>query len=145
VSREVQIVRWCDGRDHEGPTRATVERTVSVDGGRIILLDLCEPCDKLVQEVLALMESGIEAAKVMDPTPPPRGNRKGRPPGIPTSEKEDAARAARRQQIHDEGQDRTDCLEPGCGYEGPTRSALGQHINSSHPGKKLSDYNWRRT
>jgi hypothetical protein len=127
MSREVQIVSWCDG-DHEEATEAEVERVVSLDGGKAILLDLCEACDNEVFENLVwLMERGVEAAKVAPQRP--------HKPAFRT--REGAWK----------GKDRTDCpekdIDPRTGkpYVANNRKALQSHLKQKHD-KKLSDYDW---
>jgi hypothetical protein len=131
MARELQLVTWCDG-DHETDVRATVVRTLSVDGGKPVLLDLCEPCDKAVQDVLVLMDAGVYADKalVAPGSRPPRAVR-AVPDAQPEPSKSQRA----------DGRDRTDCVEDGCGYVAPTRSALGQHVKQKHE-TKLSNYDW---
>ena len=58
--KHIQIVSYCDGT-HEERVRSTIERTLSIDGSKNILLDLCETCDKQVQDLQALMERGTVA------------------------------------------------------------------------------------
>ena len=140
MARELKLVVWCDG-DHEEDTPSTVVRTLTVDTSKSVLLDLCDVCDKAVQDVLTLMEQGVLADKVITApatrvhrpaaTRAPRGsNPGGKPSTTPGWEP-----------VREDGRDRRDCLEPDCGYVGATRSALGQHILQKHGGK-LSDYDW---
>jgi hypothetical protein len=130
------LVVWCDG-DHEEDTPSAVVRTLTVDGGKPVLLDLCDVCDKAVQDVVTLMEQGVLADKAIAAPPThrqarvPRGTNPGGKPSttpgwVP---------------VREDGRDRRDCVEPDCGYVGATRSALGQHILQKHGGK-LSDYDW---
>jgi hypothetical protein len=137
MSKEVQIVPWCDG-DHEEAVRAEVERTVAVDGSKTILLDLCQPCDKLFEDLSWLMERGVQADKVREPR-----RRKA-------SEVRPVAETPRKRKGRQPppGAKRVDCQEPSCldprtgePYMAPTRSALGQHIKQKHH-KLLSDYDW---
>lgn len=116
MSKQIQILAFCDG-DHEQDTPATVERTLSLDG-KPWVNDLCERCDRqFIWPLLSLSEAGAEPP---DPPPRPSRSRKGiggaKPRNLPT-------------------------VCPDCGYECPTRSALGQHVKAKH-GKVLADYDW---
>lgn len=62
--REVQVVAWCDNA-HTSQVRATHERRLSVDGGKVVLLDLCEACDStFVRDVMPYAERGAPVDKV---------------------------------------------------------------------------------
>ena len=108
------------------------ERVVSLDGGKPVLLDLCEPHDKVFADVATLMERGATVGKSDRPS---RSRKAASPDG--TTE----PRRSQNGRLIPPGSDRTDCVEPDCGYVSPTRSALGQHVKQKH-GKKLSDYDW---
>lgn len=125
MSKEVVIQSWCDG-EHERPVRATIERTESL--GQPIALDLCESCAALFEKdldtVRAWLARGVPAEKASPPVPKvgrPRAGVGGRP-------KPDMSALVWRT-----------C--PDCGYECPTRTALGQHTKTKHD-KVLSDYTW---
>lgn len=129
----MKLVVWCDG-DHEEDTPSTVVRTLTVDGGKPVLLDLCEVCDKVVQDMIALMEAGVLAdkaiaapttSKTRRPAPVPEGLPPAKTPGyVP---------------VRADGKDRRDC--PECEYVGRTRSAMGQHLKTKH-GTLFSNYDW---
>ena len=125
MARELKLITWCDG-DHEEDVPSTTVRRLSVDGGPTILLDLCDVCDKVVQDVFVLMDSGVPESKaIFEPTPTPRK----RTPSTPPTTKP----------IRADGRDRRDC--PECDYIGNTRSAMGQHLKQKHH-KQLSDFDW---
>lgn len=126
MARELKLVTWCDG-EHDGDVPATTARTLAVDGSKPILLDLCETCDKVVQDMLAFMDRGVLASHAVS-APAARVRRS--PGSVPLTPPQ------RR-----DGKDRADCMEEGCGYVGRTRSALGQHLKSKH-GTKFTDYDW---
>ena len=113
MSREVLIIRWCD--NHEDQVTATVERTVSVDGAKVLTLDLCEECDAgFIQPVLWLVEEyGV--------TPDAAFPRK----------KKATAKATK---AHTEGN-----VCPVCGFESVSRDSLGQHLRMRH-GKGIRDF-----
>lgn len=58
--KQIQVLSYCDGLAHHEPVPSTVERVVSVDGRKAVLLDLCDQCDKLFADLFALMEHGTE-------------------------------------------------------------------------------------
>lgn len=135
MSRELKLVTWCDG-DHDGDVSATVVRTLTVDGSKPVLLDLCEVCDKIVEDLLVFMERGVQANKALVasgrvrkqlPTRAPERTRTVPEQAVPT-------RA--------DGRDRVDC--PECDYVARTRGALGQHLRSRHS-KTTTDYDWTPT
>lgn len=135
MSKEVQVVSWCDG-DHEAQERAVMERIVTVDGGKPVVLDLCERCDKVMGDLLTLMERGAPA----DGSKPKRQHRKTPGPYQSTGSGGRVRVLAADMPM--------DCREPGCvdprtgvAYVAPTRSALGQHVKQKHH-KLLSDYDW---
>jgi len=138
MARELKLITWCDG-DHDHDEPATVVRTLTVDNCKPVLLDLCEPCDKVVQDMLSLMQQGVLADKAIV------GSMTGPRPRVvqsrPSPTRSDSAVSARRKQIEASGQHRTDCAEEDCDYVAPTRSALGQHLKMKHDAK-LSDYDW---
>lgn len=129
MARELRLITWCDG-DHDEDVPATTVRTLTVDGGKPVLLDLCDVCDKIVQDMVVFMERGVLASKAIA-TPAARVPRTA---ALPT-------RAAPEQAVptRADGKDRVDCQD--CDYVGRTRSALGQHLKSKHD-KKFSDYDW---
>ena len=120
---------WCDG-EHEGDVPATVTRTLVLDGGDPYLLDLCEPCDKAVQDIAVLMERGVLASQAI--TAP--GSTRTRV--VPRPRKGVGGRTA---SVMKNSVAWRTC--PVCGHEAPTRSANGQHLKQNHE-KKLSDFNW---
>jgi uncharacterized C2H2 Zn-finger protein len=129
VSRELKLLTWCDG-DHDEDVVATVVRTLTVDGSKPVLLDLCDVCDKVVQDMIEFMERGVLASKAIA-TPVARVKKPDALPHRAVPEQVVPTRA--------DGKDRVDC--PECDYVGRTRSALGQHLTSKH-GKKFSDFDW---
>lgn len=60
--KQVHVTAFCDGADHEERTPAIIERTVRVDRGDPVVLDLCEGCDKTFIDLLVLMERGAPPA-----------------------------------------------------------------------------------
>ncbi len=133
MARELVLRSWCDG-DHDEDVAAVVARTITVDRGEPIVLDLCEVCDKTVRDLLHLMGHGVPAKQaIVAPGERPfrgRGERINprKPSEIPGGEPTRA-----------DGRDRRDC--PECDYIGATRSAMGQHLKVKH-GKKFTDYDW---
>ena len=119
--KHIQVIAFCDG-EHEERTRAVTERTIKIDGGEPVLLDLCEPCDKPFLDMLVLMERGA----VVERTKGPKGKRSGTP-----------SRETRPSRLP--GMDVTNLTCPECGHVSPSRSALGQHTRSRH-GKGLKEY-----
>jgi hypothetical protein len=128
VTRELKLVLWCDG-EHDEDVEAVMSRTVSVDGGKPMLLDLCETCDKVVQDMIAFMDRGVLASKAVA-MPHARVRKSAL---LPVRERAGTGRV--------DGKDRTDCPEEGCGHVSPTRSALGAHVKTAH-GTKIRDYDW---
>jgi len=110
--KHVQVVAYCDGT-HEDKVRSMIERTVSVDSSKAVVLDLCEPCDKIFQDLQALMERGAVAEQQSKGTKKSSTKRKV---GVELT---------------------TTC--PNCGYHTPSRSALGAHLKSHHD-QKLTDF-----
>lgn len=150
MSKEVTITAYCDG-DHETKVLAVIERTLSVDDGTPMLVDLCETCDKAVQDIQVLMRQGIAASKVNPPAPPKRKRKSASRP-TPKPESEQSPQAQYLTGLSREERERMaqikecrepDCIDPRTGetYVAPTRSALGQHVKQKH-GKLLSDYDW---
>ena len=129
MSKEVQILSWCDGLWHGDVDRepAKVERRLSLDGEES-LADLCEKCDRALDEFRELINRGA----------PPKGRKKPGPKvgrtRVPVEDYEsDPMRTCKE----------PDCIDPRTGkqYLAPTRSALGQHVKQRHD-KLLADYDW---
>lgn len=126
--KEVTIVAYCDGNAHgEDRSRSSIERVVSVDNGRPVTLDLCDVCDVLVEQLLALMENGSTVksgkrshSKASSSSTVVPGARRNAP--LPTT-------------IPVEGPH----ICPDCQFESKSRSALGQHLSSKH-GKGFRDF-----
>lgn len=120
--KQVKVISWCDG-DHEEKEIATIERIVSIDQGKPVLLDLCEPHDKAFVDLLALMENGavVEPGKKKKGSSGKTGNR---PAGAPFETT-----------IPFEGPH----ICPECGFESKSRGALGQHLSTKH-NKGFKDY-----
>lgn len=138
MSKEVQVVAWCDG-EHDERVPATVERRGPLDG-ETYLLDLCERCDRAyarawaqVQEWLARGVSEGRARK--SPYPKNRAPR-GQGTTPPPSPEFDTPFMRTCQE--------PDCIDERTGvrYVAPTRSALGQHVKVKHDNKRLADYDW---
>jgi hypothetical protein len=130
MSKEVQIISWCDG-DHEEDTPAAVERELSLDRSKPVLLDLCETCDKQVQDLQELMQQGVLVERA-----------------------ETQLRAGRRIRKAPEASDRSypepveerTCPDKNCfsGVDGgpliaASRQALSSHTRKMH-GKRFADY-----
>ena len=111
MSREVLVLKWCD--NHEDQVEATVERTLSVDGSKMLTLDLCEECDaSFILPVIGMLEEyGVDEKAAY-----PRKDKKRR-----TKERSDG----------------NTC--PVCGFESVSRDSLGQHLRIRH-GKGLRDF-----
>ena len=122
--KEVTVIAFCDG-DHEERIRSVVERTVAIDGSKAVMLDLCDTCDKVVGDMLILMERG---AVVKGGGKKKSGTGTGRPVGRP-------AGAPFKTSIPFEGPH----ICPECGFESKSRGALGQHLSSKHD-KGFRDY-----
>lgn len=115
--REVIIVPWCDGHD-DIKVEATVERTISIDGCKPVLLDLCDQCDKDVIIVSELMSRGVLAENP---------KRKPRKPKVQQFEGADEPYP------FVGGEDpKTTTICRICGHDSPTRSALGAHVKTKH-------------
>lgn len=118
--KHVTITGYCDG-DHEEKTLSVIERTISVDGGKPVLLDLCEPHDKIIRDLYVLMERGATLDEPVKKKPK-SGRQVGgtaKPTSIPLPPAPQTC--------------------PECGHTSPTRSALGQHLRSKHD-KGFRDY-----
>lgn len=119
--KRIRIEAFCDNpltHDEEDEVPAVVERTLTMDDSGPRLVDVCEPCDRMLDLVRALIGRGVTPEQMSAPL------KKGRP-SLPL-----------------------DCREPGCidprtgvPYVGSSRSALGTHVKDSH-GKSLRDYDW---
>lgn len=108
--KEVRLIPWCDGHDDE-KVEAVIERTITIDGCKPVLLDLCDLCDKNVIVVAELLSRGVLAEK-------PKRKPKAKPKGdLLTPADVDS-------------QTTTAC--PRCGHNSPTRSALGAHTRTKH-------------
>jgi hypothetical protein len=136
VSKEVQIVAWCDGEHSGEVVLATVEREVSLDKGPPIVLDLCDVCDKVVQDLQALMGRGVRVRHQprrshtkIDPGKGPKPGPDG-PVVEPWSEPEEERTCP---------DERCTGGEDGGAYVAPTRSALNQHVRKIHH-TKFADY-----
>lgn len=132
MSKEVMVVAWCDGAMHEVQERAEVERTVQVDGGAPVTLDLCLVCNKVFDDLASLMQRGAPVNDVPKRTP------KAKNPEV----KNKPATRLRGNDLP------TQCLEENCidprtneQYVAPSRSALGAHLKIKH-NTKLTDYDW---
>lgn len=117
MSKEIKIVAWCDGDHEDDDTIATVERLIWMDQGKPILLDLCDTCDKVMQDLQELMSRGVVADKTM--VTPIKKPVWAENPDTPEK-------------------DRT-CPDGDCGFVAVTRQALGKHVRSKH-GKSFKDY-----
>src|SRR5215831_17310274 len=113
MSKEVRVIAWCDG-EHRHREEATVERHETLDG-RPVVLDLCEPCNKLLDEaqevVREWLRRGVLESKAAASTESKTRSRRG--PDV-------------------ESVFMRTCPEPGCTYVAPTRSALSQHTKQKH-------------
>lgn len=58
MSKEVIIVKWCDGDHGDDRRRADVEHVIAIDGGSHIQLDLCNEHDELIRTVSQLVDKG---------------------------------------------------------------------------------------
>ena len=121
--KEVTIVAYCDGMEHEGERRrSSIERVVAVDNGRPVTLDLCDQCDVLVETMLRLMENGSTVKGKAKKTAAPAAARPRGGQALPTS-------------IPLEGPH----ICPECQFESKSRGALGQHLSVKH-NKGFRDY-----
>lgn len=114
--KEVTIVAYCDG-NHENREPSSVERTVTIDGSKPVILDLCGECDKAILALLALMEQGAVLPQAKKP----------------------AAKKASPTEASVTALSNESLSCPECEYTGPNRAALGQHTRGSH-GKGLKEY-----
>lgn len=125
--KEVQVVAWCDGTGHQHQEPATVERRESLSGEPVVL-DLCDLCNKSfdvdLDAVRAWLERGVPVSETQ---PRKRGKSTGPRAGV----------GGRPKRADMEAPGWRTC--PDCGYECPTRTALGQHVKSKH-NKVLSNY-----
>lgn len=53
--KEVTVQAWCDGHHPEGRINAPNERTMTLNGGSAVVLDLCDRC---LDSLVALYEAG---------------------------------------------------------------------------------------
>jgi len=126
--KEVTIVAFCDGTQHgDVRQRSSIERVVSIDGGRPVTLDLCDVCDVQVEQMLRLMENGasVKSGKKKSSAPKAAAATSARPRGgqaVATT-------------IPLEGPH----ICPECQFESKSRGALGQHLYSKHD-KGFRDY-----
>ena len=122
--KEVVVHAYCDGfpLPHTDQTPAVIERTPGLDGEQAVV-DMCEVCDKALDEVRALIERGSPPEKRTRKYPERRVSPGTKPGGSPEFNTEFM---------------RT-CQD--CGYVCPTRTALGQHVSAKH-NMKLGDYDW---
>lgn len=128
--KEVTIVGYCDG-DHEGdPVRSVVERTVSIDGSKPVMLDLCGEHDQQIATLLSLMERGAVLPGV---TPKKKSAKAVATPG--SVQRSTRGGAPFLTSIPFDGPH----ICPECQFESKTRSALGQHLSSKHS-KRFRDY-----
>lgn len=106
MAKQVTITPYCDG-EHMVRVVGEAERTISIDGGRPVVLDLCPEHNEIVQAVLTLMANGAPVA-------------------WPTKRK--ASSGPRSSYTTD-----LTCPIPGHEtYVAPTRTALGSHARSKH-------------
>lgn len=116
--REIQVNAFCD-LDHDEKVPATVERTVSIDGSDVVVLDLCEEHDSEVFTiVLVAMERG--AVVQAPPEQPRKRTRTGRNPH----------HERKHESEHPSDPKYRTC--PECGFVSRTRSSLGQHLSARH-------------
>lgn len=138
MSKEVMVVAWCDGTIHEVQERAEVERTVQVDGGVPVTLDLCLVCNKVFDDLASLMQRGAPVNDV-----PKRSPKAQNPP--PEEGVSGSKRTSKR--LTEENLPKAcpeeNCIDPRTNeqYVAPSRAALGQHLKIKHD-KRLGDYTW---
>lgn len=120
--KEVTVVAFCDPlMEHEDRVPAVTERTLTIDGSKPVVLDLCGECDKVIVNLLHAMESGAPIAAAKKAAAPK--------PAVKKTETKPSRRA--------KGQH--PCLEAGCPQVSVSRDALGQHMRTAH-GKGFKDY-----
>ena len=111
--KEVQVFLLCDTCHENGDRREAVERTVSVDGQTAVVA-ACEEHMAPIVDVLAMIALGVE----------PEADRPVKRPRAKRGEGQAAVDRKSGEALP------TDCEL--CTYQGPTRSALGQHLLQHH-------------
>ena len=125
MSREVIIVRWCDGV-HEQPEQAVVEHQVSIDGRKTRVIDLCSVCEDTFAPIERLVDRGVLAAK-MEPVSRPVKVRTRTPPRQEQAGSSDGLSIDRPWPCPF-APPHGDCAHPGS----PNRSAWGSHLRTVH-------------
>lgn len=117
MTKQVLVVAYCDG-EHDDQVRATVERH---EQGKV--LDLCPACSVSFEEAVEAVKVWLRRGSPEQQQPKKRRASPSTPPpnALPDIEFMRTCQT--------------------CGYECPTRTALGQHVKKIH-GKKLGDYDW---
>jgi hypothetical protein len=141
--KQVIVQAFCDG-DHAERTPANVERRVSIDGSKSVVLDVCDSCDQMFQVMLGFMERGAvvpDEDADADEEQPQREQRR-QPPRKQKGSKQSRPDKAARRQARTTGRDPgngmiTVC--PDCGFVSVSRNALGQHLAQKH-NKRFGDY-----
>lgn len=109
MSREVVIIKWCDGTKHRGTLtqeRAIFEHIITLDGYNAVQIDLCGTCEALIKELIEVLGAGAPAE------PKPKSNRNNSGP----------------KNFH--------C--PTCNHTMRSESGLNQHIKKTHPEEFIS-------
>lgn len=133
--KEITVIGYCD-YDHDERTRSAVERVLSVDGSKPVAIDLCDDHDRLVQQMLDMMERGVvvkapsKKKAAATPQAQPQRQQTPRPSGAGTYH-EPTGKVPPLEGPH---------ICPECGFESVSRGALGQHLTTTHD-KGFRDYN----
>jgi hypothetical protein len=133
--KEVQVVGWCDG---EHPADARVRSAVERNEQGYVL-DLCEACDALFEKDLDTVRAWLQRGVPESMTQPPKRSRaKSTGPRAGIGGRKTPDMSGLEWRTCPEG-----CIDERTGqvYEGPTRTALGQHLVAKH-NTKLGDYEW---
>lgn len=128
----MKIPRWdlfCDGWAHQPETVvATVERTISIDGGGEYIVDLCESCNLVIDQIAQMLAERAAPASARRTVPKLTGWSPERPYRV-------GDRAVTMKEAVDERFQRT-C--PVCWTEYDDRERLRNHLWREH-GKRFRD------
>lgn len=60
MSKEIEVIAWCDG-PHDKRVRAGRDYTITMDGGKPTVIDLCDQCvTTFIEPVASMLQVGAE-------------------------------------------------------------------------------------